>query len=166
MQGRLTLTDNDLEANMYEFIMDDLEKNGFKQYEISNFSKDGYESIHNKKYWENKEYIGIGLGASGYLDSVRYSNNIHLLDYYKNYRKSEEFIDKNMQFSEEMILGLRLIKGINIDFVNKKYEKDILNEYKEVEKYIKNGYLVIEDGYLHLTKKGLLIANDIFEIFI
>ena len=164
--NKLTLIDNELEAKMYEFIIDDLEKNGFIQYEISNFSKNNTESIHNKIYWQNMEYIGIGLGASGYLDSIRYTNNTVLNEYYKKYRKSEEFIDKNMQFSEEMILGLRLIKGINIDFVNKKYEKDILNEYKEVEKYIKNGYLVIEDGYLHLTKKGLLIANDIFEIFI
>ena len=71
-----------------------------------------------------------------------------------------------MQFSEEMILGLRMLKGINIDYVNKKYDKDILNEYKDIEKYIKNNDLIIENGYLHLTKKGLLIANDIFLIFI
>ena len=71
-----------------------------------------------------------------------------------------------MQFSEEMILGLRLLRGINIDFVNKKYDKDILNDYKDIKKYIKSGHLIIDDGYLHLTKKGLLIANDIFEIFI
>lgn len=166
MHNRLTLTDDELEAKMYEFIMEDLDKNGFKQYEISNFSKEGYESIHNKKYWENKEYIGVGLGASGYLDSVRYTNNIHLLDYYKKARKSEEFIDKNMKFSEEMILGLRKLDGINIDYVNKTYEKDLLKDFKEIEKYINDGFLEITNGYLHLTKKGCLIANDIFEIFI
>ena len=166
MHNRLALTDDELEAEMYEYIISDLEKNGFKQYEISNFAISGYESIHNLKYWENKEYIGLGLGASGYLDNVRYTNNIHLNDYYKKYRKTEEFIDKNTKFSEEMILGLRKISGISIDFVNKKYDLDILNDFKEVEKYLNNGYLVIEDGYLHLTKKGLLIANDIFEIFI
>ena len=158
--------DNKIEAKMYEFIIDNLEKNGFKQYEISNFAKDGYESIHNKIYWENKEYIGIGLGASGYLDKSRYTNNTVLKTYYENYRKSEEKIDKNTQFSEEMILGLRMLRGINIDFVNKKYNKDILNDYNDVKKYIESGHLAIEDGYLHLTKKGLLIANDIFVIFI
>lgn len=158
--------DNEIEAKMYEFIIDNLEKNGFRQYEISNFAKDGYESIHNKIYWENKEYIGIGLGASGYLDKVRYTNNTVLKTYYENYRKNEEKIDKNTQFIEEMILGLRMLRGINIDFVNKKYEKDILNDYKDVKKYIESGHLVIEDGNLHLTKKGLLIANDIFVIFI
>lgn len=164
--NKLTLIDNELEAKMYEFIINDLEKNGFKQYEISNFSKNNSESIHNKIYWQNLEYIGIGLGASGYLDKVRYTNNTLLNEYYKKYRKSEEFIDKNTQFSEEMILGLRLIRGINIDYVNKKYEKDILNEYKMINNYIESGDLIIEDGFLHLTKKGLLIGNDIFEIFI
>ena len=163
---KIDLIDNEIEAKMYEFIINDLENNGFKQYEISNFSKEGYESIHNKIYWENKEYIGVGLGASGYLDSIRYTNENHLNSYYKKYIKTSEFIDKNMQFSEEMILGLRLIRGINIDFVNKKYDKDILNDYKEIKKYINSGDLIIEDGYLHLTKKGLLIANDIFVIFI
>ena len=166
MHNRLTLTDNELEAKMYEFIISDLEKNGFKQYEISNFSKEGYESIHNLKYWENKEYIGVGLGASGYLDSVRYTNNIHLNDYYKKYRKSEEIIDKNAKFSEEMILGLRKMSGINIEYINKTYEKDILKEFKDIEKYINSGDLIIENGFLHLTKKGCLIANDIFVIFI
>lgn len=166
MHNRLTLNSDELEAEMYEYIIGDLEKNGFKQYEISNFAVDGYESIHNLKYWENKEYIGIGLGASGYLDSIRYTNNNHLNEYYKKYRKTEEFIDEKTKFSEEMILGLRKISGININFVNEKYHLDILNDFKGVEKYLKNGCLVIEDGYLHLTKKGLLIANDIFEIFI
>ena len=158
--------DNEIEAKMYSFIIDNLEKNGFIQYEISNFSKVGFESIHNKLYWQNKEYIGIGLGASGYLDGVRYTNNTVLNTYYKNYKKSEEIIDFNTKFSEEMILGLRMIKGINIDYVNKAYKKDILNEYPDINKYINSGHLVIEDGYLHLTKEGLLIANDIFVIFI
>ena len=158
--------DNELEAKMYSYIIDDLEKNGFKQYEISNFAKEGYESIHNKLYWENKEYIGVGLGASGYLDGVRYTNNTVLNTYYKNYKKYEEIIDFNTKFSEEMILGLRMIKGINIDYVNKTYKKDILNDYKDIQKYINSGHLSIEKGYLHLTKEGLLIANDIFVIFI
>lgn len=158
--------DNELEAKMYEFIINDLEKNGFIQYEISNFSKNNSESIHNKKYWENEEYIGIGLGASGYLDNVRYTNNTVLSEYYKKYRKTEEFIEKNEKFKLEMILGLRLTKGINIDLVNKKYEKDILNDYIELIKYLNDGFLKIDNGYLHLTKKGLLIGNDIFEIFV
>ena len=86
--------------------------------------------------------------------------------YYKSYKKYEEIIDFNTKFSEEMILGLRMIKGINIDYVNKTYKKDILNDYKDIQKYINSGHLSIEKGFLHLTKEGLLIANDIFVIFI
>ena len=136
-KDKLVLIDNDLEAKMYEFIINNLEKNGFKQYEISNFAKDGYESVHNKIYWLNKEYIGVGLGASGYLDGVRYTNNTVLNEYYKKYRKSIEIIDFNTKFSEEMILGLRLSRGINIEYVNKTYKKDLLKDFKDIEKYIK-----------------------------
>ena len=158
--------DNELEANMYEFIINDLEKNGFKQYEISNFSKNNTESIHNKIYWQNLEYIGIGLGASGYLDSIRYTNNTVLDLYYKNYRKTEEKIDINAKFIEEMILGLRMLKGINILDIKNKYDIDLLKDFEKLNYYLNNGFLMIDDNYIHLTKKGLLIANDIFEIFI
>lgn len=158
--------DDELEANMYEFIIDDLEKNGFIQYEISNFSKNNSESIHNKLYWENKEYIGIGLGASGYLDGIRYTNNTVLDLYYKSYKKIEEIIDFSTKFSEEMILGLRMIKGINILEINEKFNIDLLEKYSDIAKYLNNGCLEITNNNLHLTKKGLLIANDIFEIFI
>ena len=158
--------DDELEAEMYEFIINDLEKNGFIQYEISNFAKNNSESIHNRLYWENKEYIGIGLGASGYLDGVRYTNNTTLNLYYKKYRKNEEIIDFSTKLSEEMILGLRMLKGVNIEEVNKKFNINLLEKYSDIANYLDKGYLEIDEGYLHLTKKGLLIANDIFEIFI
>lgn len=164
--NKITLISNDLEAEMYEYIIDNLEKNGFKQYEISNFAKDDYESVHNKIYWQNMEYIGIGLGASGYLDGIRYTNNHLLKEYEKAFIETKEIIDFNEKLKEELILGLRLLKGINIIDINKKYNINLLEKYNEINKYISNGYMEISNGYLKITRKGLLIANDIFLIFI
>ncbi|MBP5445913.1 MAG: radical SAM family heme chaperone HemW [Acholeplasmatales bacterium] len=166
MHNEFNVIDNEIEAKMYEFIIDDLEKNGFKQYEISNFSKNNTESIHNKLYWNKKEYIGIGLGASGYLENMRYTNQTVLNEYYKSPIKTKEFLTKSDDFKEEMILNLRTLKGISIDYIKNKYDKDIINDFNDVKKYINDGFLKVDEGYLHLTKKGLLIANDIFLIFI
>lgn len=74
-KGRLALPTEDLEADMYDVLMKEMEARGLDQYEISNFAKPGFASIHNKIYWDNDEYAGFGAGAHGYVDGVRYSNH-------------------------------------------------------------------------------------------
>ena len=73
--GQASSTKEELEAEMFEYIIQELERAGFEHYEISNFSKPGFESRHNLMYWDNAEYYGLGAGASGYVDGIRYKNH-------------------------------------------------------------------------------------------
>lgn len=164
-KGDYKETDNFLEANMYEYIIEFANKNSYNHYEISNFCKKGYKSRHNTKYWENKEYVGVGLGASGFVEGIRYKNQVKFNSYYDSILIGEkplmevEKINKKSMEEYRHILGLRLLEeGI---------EPSDEVEYKEIYKELegKNFLKKINGKYL-LTKKGLLLANDVFEKFI
>ena len=156
-------TDNDLEASMYELIIDEAKKNGYIQYEISNFCLPEKRAIHNTKYWKNEEYIGIGIGASGYYKDIRYKNVLKFPEYYdKIYHNikpilEEEFIDEVEKEIYEYILGLRIIpdgiypKGKYIDLCNNLVEQ---------------GFLIKDNSNYILSNKGILMANDVFDKFL
>lgn len=153
--------DQDLDYSMYELIKEVLEKNGFNHYEISNFAKKGYESKHNLVYWNNLEYYGFGLSASGYLDNIRYTNTRNFDDYFKHKFKYEiEKLTKKDKKIFELILGLRKIAGIEIDTFNKKYAEDILNN-KLIKKLIKNKQLEQKEIYLKIPRDKIYIENEI-----
>lgn len=82
-RGKLNLPTEDLEADMFDYIIAKLESHGFEHYEISNFTKPGRESRHSLMYWDNAEYYGVGAGASGYIDGVRYRNRGPIQHYLK-----------------------------------------------------------------------------------
>jgi len=158
--GKLSPLDNELEAEMYEFIISELKKMGYIHYEISNFAKPGYESRHNSKYWKNVEYLGIGLGASGYYNGIRYKNHIEFKNYYKDIENKkrpileEEIVNEKDKLENYYILGLRLLKQ-GIEVKNKIY----LDKIKKLEK---EGYLKLEGNKYKLTDKGIMVANDVF----
>ena len=104
----------ELDSEMYYYIIDYLKKNGYNHYEISNFSREGYYSKHNLNYWNNLNYYGFGLSASGYIDNIRYSNTRSITNYLKGkYLLIEEIIDDKTKMEEEMICGLRKIAGVS-----------------------------------------------------
>ena len=161
--GKLKETDNDLEANMYEYIIQFLKSKDYIHYEISNFSKKGFESRHNSIYWENKQYLGVGLSAAGYLDNVRYKNFFNLKDYHNNLGKNILPIDEKEILTEEDIeqyrylVGFRLLNKIIVP--SKKYLEKCASLYKD-------GYLLKkENGYI-LSHKGLMLFNDFISNFI
>ncbi len=109
-------SDEDQVSSMYELIVNELKKKGFNRYEVSNFSKNGYESKHNLIYWRNEEYFGIGVGASSYIDSIRYDNTKSIDHYIKGKRRIYE--EKLTPIDKEyysIMLGLRLKEGIKIN---------------------------------------------------
>lgn len=171
--GEFKETDNDLEAKMYEMIIEESTKNGYNHYEISNFAKPNYEAKHNSKYWRNLEYVGVGLGASGYIGNERYKNEMNFEKYYDKISKKEKPIlevEKVTELTKEEyrhILGFRLLKEGIVPSIKDNYikiYKELLenNFIKETKFYNKNR----EEKRYTLTKKGLFLANDVLEKFI
>lgn len=158
--------DQDLSRNMYELIIETLTKNGFLQYEISNFSSPEFESLHNKIYWKFDDYIGVGLGAHGKIDNVRYYNERALNKYLKNTLFEKIPLSTDDQISEEMIMGLRLNSGVNIKDVEIKYQIDLYKKFPQIKEMIDLKLLTEESGYLKLTKNGLYLGNQVFQIFV
>ena len=119
-KGKLPTPGEDVEAEMYELLMEEMEKHGFNQYEISNFSKPGFESRHNLTYWNNEYYYGFGAGAHSYLNGVRRSNTGPLKRYMDQINSGElPVIDEHQttkaeQMEEEMFLGLRKTAGVSV----------------------------------------------------
>ena len=162
--GKLKLLDEDLEAKMYEYIIKTLKENGFKHYETSNFARDGYESKHNLIYWNSLEYVGVGAGASGYLDSVRYTNNKVLSKYY-NGEKETEVISFEEKKKEFMLLGFRKIDGVSISEYHNRFNSNMLDDF-DLEKLISKNLIKIEGDMVLLTEKGTMLANEVFIEFV
>lgn len=161
--GEYKMPDEDLDRNLYAYTGDYLKQYGFNQYEISNYAKNGFESKHNLKYWDCKEYIGAGVSAHSYTDGVRFYNTSNLNEYLDGITRvgEERLSDKDMQ-SEFMILGLRKTDGINEkDFFNR-FNLDINSVYGDViDKYEKLGLLKRDRGILRFTAKGLDVSNSV-----
>ena len=161
-----TNIDEDLDYEMYNSIIETLESNRYKHYEISNFSKEGYESKHNLTYWNNNEYYGFGVGASGYIDGVRYDNTRSINEYFKgNYILNSNKLDVKETIENEFILGLRKINGINKENFYNKYNINIKNIDK-VKKLLSENKLLEDKKNIYINPKYTYVSNDILVEFI
>ena len=171
-RGKLPLPKEELEAEMFEYIIAELEKAGFEHYEISNFSKTGFESRHNLMYWDNDEYYGIGAGASGYVDGVRYKNHGPIRHYLKaveegSARINEEHLSQREQMEEEMFLGLRKKSGVSKVRFEEKFGTSFEDLYGQVVRDLcHQGLLQVEGQQIRMTKKGLFLGDTVAERFI
>ena len=157
---------SDLDSDMYNAIGSYLKENGFNHYEISNFCKDNSYSKHNMVYWKNNEYYGFGLGASGYVNSIRYDNTRSMYNYVNQKRQvCQEKISKKDQISYELILGLRLINGINKEEFKKKYYCELIDQFN-IKELIKQGLLIDDGKNIKIKYNKLYIENSILENFI
>lgn len=163
--GKIKLLDNDTEANMYEYIISNLKEHGYHHYETSNFAYKGYESKHNQIYWDSNEYIGIGAGASGYLDSVRYTFDSRLNHFYNHDLKEKEIIDIDEKKKEFFLLGFRKIDGVSIAEYKSRFNSDPFNDFV-FNKLEADGLIYINKDRILLTKKGIMLANDVFMEFV
>lgn len=158
--------DEDLDYEMYKLIIKRLKKFGYKHYEISNFAKNGKESKHNLTYWNNNEYYGFGLGASGYIKNVRY-DNVRILNNYldKQYVKDISNLSLNEKIENEFILGFRKIKGINKSEFKLKYNID-MKDIDIINKLLKQNQLKENKEYIYINPKYIYISNNILVNFI
>ena len=171
-RGKLPLPKEDLEAEMFEYIIAELEKAGFEHYEISNFSKPGFESRHNLMYWDNAEYYGIGAGASGYVDGVRYKNHGPIRHYLQaveagNARVQEEVLTLHEKMEEEMFLGLRKKSGVSKKRFEEKFGLSFEDQYGSVVSELTEQDLLVPDrDIVRMTKQGLFLGDTVAEKFI
>lgn len=180
VKGELELPNEELERKEYWEVKRTLENSGYKHYEISNFAKSGYESKHNLNCWEQKEYLGFGVAAHSYMNGVRYSNVEHIEEYLKKELGSEKCeVGKNTsniiheiqteenKKKEYMLLGLRKIDGIKISSFKNKFGCNPIMEFKnELNKLVQEKLIEIDLDQIKLTKRGIDLANIVWEEFI
>ena len=157
------------ERRMYERTEELLQEAGYHRYEISNYTKEGYECQHNLGYWERKEYLGLGLGASSLIEETRFHNTETMEEYLRDaknpilLRKEQEKLEQQEQMEEFVFLGLRKMRGIQEERFTETFGKEIWDCYgKNLERVIKEGLLEREEGALRLTRKGIDVSNYVF----
>ncbi|MFD2446122.1 radical SAM family heme chaperone HemW [Bacillus sp. CGMCC 1.16607] len=172
-KGKLPLVGEDMEAKMFDTLIDKMAKNGYQQYEISNFSKKGFESKHNLTYWNNEYYYGFGAGAHSYINGYRKANYGPLKKYSDPLKNSQlpimedHFVTKEEQMEEEMFLGLRKINGVsNATFIMKYGVSPVEYFSKPIKELQERGLLKIDNDRIYLTKQGIFLGNEVFQSFI
>ena len=158
--------DKSLDREMYDMISKILKENDYIHYEVSNFAKNNYQSKHNLKYWNNLHYYGFGVGASGYLDNIRYTNTRSITNYIegKNVLDKEILTIKDKIFYEIM-LGFRTNIGVDKVEFKKKYNVNIdeLFNYKEL---VKDKVLDEDCRYLRVREEYFYVLDDVILRFI
>ncbi|HHQ8845511.1 TPA: radical SAM family heme chaperone HemW [Clostridioides difficile] len=167
--NKFELIDENVDIEMYEYTINYLKSKGYNQYEISNYSKEGYNCEHNILYWECEYYIGIGAGASGYINENRCNNVESLEDYHLSLVKREKPIQENEILSEKdmieekIFMGLRMNKGIKFEDFKKKFGIDFREKYnKQIEMLLARKLINQSFEGIQLTQKGREISNSVF----
>ena len=171
--GKLIMPDDDHQLELYKNTIECLTKKGFHHYEISNFAREGKECKHNITYWENTNTLGLGAGASSYMDGTRFKN-INLPAHYIRKVTGEqiavehtETLESRQAMGETIMLGLRLLKGISIHQFEKRFQVSFISLFKNVLSSLKKRELVIiEKDHLRLSRKGLFLADSVILEFI
>ena len=170
-EGKFELLSEDMERKMYWKTKRMLEKNKYFQYEISNFSKKGFESKHNYNCWNQNDYLGFGVAAHSYLNDIRFTNTNLIEDYIdKSLNDSFDILEKQTKedkVKEYMILGLRKIDGVKISEFEQKFGINPLLAFRfEIEKLVQKDLIEIDLDNIKLTKNGLDFANIVFTEFV
>ena len=160
-------------AAMYLEALDRLDAAGYVQYEISNVARAGRESRHNVKYWRDEEWLGFGCGAHSTLDGVRWKNVSSTEEYIARMTAGESIATDRRVLSREervgdaLFTGLRLTSGVNIDAVRQRYGVDVWARYgADLEPFLEAGCLMRDGSRLWLTRRGMLLANEVMAVFV
>lgn len=173
-KDQLNLPDEEQEYAMFQLTKHKLNQAGYQQYEISNFAQDQkFQSRHNMIYWRNQSYLGLGSGAHGYMDRQRYANTIDLKQYINSWREdipaiaSIEIITTDQAMDETMMLGLRLLEGVEEAEFEKVFMQTLDEVYgDELSRLLEQGLVIREHGRLKLTDVGVTLGNLVFSAFI
>lgn len=174
-QGQLRLPAEEEQLEMMSLANRIATDAGYKQYEISNYCQPGFECRHNLIYWQNREYLGLGLAAYSYLDQHRFSHSADLKAYLNHWHthntpliSDDEVCTSEIERTETILMGLRLLKGISYQEMDTRFQIDFRTEYAEaISANLKNGWLEETlDGRLRLTSTGLPLSNQVLIKFL
>ena len=172
-EQNLDLPDEDTEYQMYEDTAEILERYGYRQYEISNYAKQGYMCRHNAGYWQRREYLGFGLGASSLYGGMRFSNTHQMQEYLKESRNPDQIrkdvtvLSRNEQIEEFMFLGLRMTEGISEKKFEENFNVRLMDIYGDIlQKYEETGFMEHIETKWRLTRKGIHVSNHILADFL
>ena len=172
-EQNLDLPDEDTEYQMYEDTAEILERYGYRQYEISNYAKQGYMCRHNAGYWQRLEYLGFGLGASSLYGGMRFSNTHQMQEYLKESRNPDQIrkdvtvLSRNEQIEEFMFLGLRMTEGISEKKFEENFDARLMDVYGDIlQKYEETGFMEHIETKWRLTRKGIHVSNHILADFL
>ncbi len=166
-KGKIKSVSTDISATEFEYIMKTLDKAGYHQYEVSNFSKPGFISIHNSNYWKGCQYLGIGPSAHSFNGTSRQSNIPNNSNYVKSIKKGiipyvEEVLTKADKINDLLLTGLRTVWGVDLDLIKKRFGVDLEGYNKNyIQDLIKLDLATFNNGKIQLSKKGILIADKI-----
>lgn len=171
--GRVPMPDADLAAQMYELAVEKLSAAGYEHYEISNWAKPGFASLHNQTYWLNEPYLGFGAGAHSSWQGERYENVRAPREYVRRLEHGDlpvvlrERISRAGRMSETMFLGLRLGAGVTWARFRERFGVDAREIYREPIALLADGKLVVaDDERIRLTEQGMLVSNQILWRFL
>lgn len=165
----LDFPDEEEDRRMYHETKRFLSEHGYHRYEISNYSRDGYECYHNKVYWKRGNYLGLGLGASSMVDNIRWKNTEEFNEYlsHESNKKELQSLTKSECMEEFMFLGLRLTSGVCCSDFKAEFGQDIDEVYgKIIEKYIAEGLLIKDGDNLFLSDEGMDVSNTVMADFL
>ena len=145
--------------DLYELFVGELEKIGLKRYEISNFAKKGFESKHNKSYWQRKNYLGFGLSAHSFVDGVRFANASNFEDYFEGKKTLQEKLSTQEIIEEILMLGLRSDVGVKFKSLLE-YGLDISKD-QQFQNFVSKRILIIKGDRFCLNPKFYGVSNDI-----
>ena len=160
----LAIPDEDTECDMYELACSLLSEAGYKHYEISNYSREGYRSRHNLVYWRAEEYIGVGVSAHSYFGGKRIANTGNAREYIDSFRsvRTAEVISGQESAKELLMLGLRLSEGFSLSEYEKRFGESFLEGREElIGQYVSLGLMTKSEDRLSLTEKGFYLSNSI-----
>ena len=154
------------DRKMYEFIEKSLLEHGYYHYEISNYARNGYFSKHNLTYWKNKEYYGFGIGASGYVNGIRYTNHKNIHKYLaSDYILEEEKMTPSIIASNYAILGLRTLHGVSKKEFFWEFQKDFI-DYFGVRSLLDEKVILENETSYYLNPKYWYVSNEILVKFV
>jgi oxygen-independent coproporphyrinogen-3 oxidase len=168
-----SLAPDDDAADMYERAMGRLEAAGYEQYEISNVARPGRQSRHNVKYWTDGEWLGFGPGAHSTWHGERWKNVAGTVDYVQHIASAasvsieRRVLTPEERWQEALITGLRLSAGVSVDEMRARYGLDLWARYgHDLHSFLDTGVLRYDEGRLWLTRRGMLLANEVLAVFI